>query len=141
MAVTGALGAFIGSFLTGYVPVALLLTVIGMIVLYESYMLLKGPRIKNENQNINRNEIDDNLESEDYVETEYSFIHKRVIIIESIIGFGIGILGGSGRPCSREYAFAYDDIKTENGIQSCRRDKSGGIISYRSIWITRTRHE
>lgn len=41
LAVTGAVGAFIGSFLTGYLPVALLLAVIGIIVLYESYICLE----------------------------------------------------------------------------------------------------
>jgi uncharacterized protein len=35
LAATGAVGAFLGSFLTGYIPVPLLLTVIGVIVLYE----------------------------------------------------------------------------------------------------------
>ena len=46
MAATGAAGAFIGSFLTSYVPIAVLLLIIGLIVLYESFALLRGSRIK-----------------------------------------------------------------------------------------------
>jgi uncharacterized membrane protein YfcA len=78
LASTGAVGAFIGSFLTGYVPVAILLTVIGTIVLYESYMLLKGSRMKHE----------------DFNKRVGVYPKRRLIILESIIGFGIGVLGG-----------------------------------------------
>ena len=99
LAATGAVGAFIGSFLTGYVPVAILLTVIGIIVLYESYALLKGSRIKNNNtlndDNNNSNKISHNAKSEERTNRERVLIHgKRSIILESIIGFGIGVLGG-----------------------------------------------
>jgi uncharacterized membrane protein YfcA len=52
LAATGAAGAFIGSFLTGYVPVALLLTVIGMFVSYESFVMLKGSRLKDEKKTV-----------------------------------------------------------------------------------------
>jgi hypothetical protein len=47
LAVTGAVGAFIGSFLTGYIPIHLLLTVIGVIVMYESFVMLRGSRVIN----------------------------------------------------------------------------------------------
>jgi len=63
LGLTGAAGAFIGSFLTGFVPLSYLLVVIGIIVLYESYILLKGPRTKEE-ENIKKNEIVENPESE-----------------------------------------------------------------------------
>ena len=49
LAITGAIGAFIGSFLTGYVPIALLLIVIGLIVSYESFLMLGGSRILKKN--------------------------------------------------------------------------------------------
>lgn len=44
LALTGAVGAFIGSFLTGYVLIVLLLIAIGLIVSYESFLLLGGSR-------------------------------------------------------------------------------------------------
>ncbi|MGC1131518.1 MAG: sulfite exporter TauE/SafE family protein [Nitrososphaeraceae archaeon] len=94
LGLTGAAGAFIGSFLTGFVPVSYLLVVIGIIVLYESYILLKGPRTKEEN--IKKNEIAENPRSEDSENSNRMFIHTRAksIFLESVIGFGIGILGG-----------------------------------------------
>jgi uncharacterized membrane protein YfcA len=42
MGITGAAGAFIGSFLISYVPIVLLLSTIGSIVLYESFILIRG---------------------------------------------------------------------------------------------------
>jgi uncharacterized membrane protein YfcA len=59
---TGAPGAFIGFFLTGFVPVSYLLVVIGIIVLYESYMLLNGSRTKEENIKVNEIVEDPKLE-------------------------------------------------------------------------------
>ena len=90
LGLTGAAGAFIGSFLTGFVPVSYLLIVIGIIVLYESYILLKGSRPKREN--IKKNEIVENPKSggvENSIHTQ-----EKSIFLESVIGFGIGILGG-----------------------------------------------
>jgi len=94
LGLTGAAGAFIGSFLTGYVPVSYLLVVIGIIVLYESYVLLKGSRTGREN--INRNEISENPRSEGSENTDRISVYtqEKLIFIESIIGFGIGVLGG-----------------------------------------------
>lgn len=96
LAATGAVGAFIGSFLTSYVPVALLLTVIGIIVLYESLALIKGSRIRDKKKfNSNSNNINNNPESKESTNNDRVLVHtKRLIILESIIGFGIGILGG-----------------------------------------------
>jgi uncharacterized membrane protein YfcA len=90
LGLTGAAGAFIGSFLTGFVPVSYLLIVIGIIVLYESYILLKGSRPKREN--IKKNEIEENPKSggvENSIHTQ-----EKSIFLESVIGFVIGILGG-----------------------------------------------
>lgn len=90
-AVTGALGAFIGSFLIAYIPVTLLVTAIGVIVLYESFTLLRNSRI-----NINKNKLAKDAASCTNVSNgRVSVITKwRMILIESIIGFGIGLLGG-----------------------------------------------
>ena len=87
---TGAAGAFIGSFLTGYIPIALLLIVIGLIVSYESFVLLKGSTTKRKNDNIKSFKVDGHGTSNRIV------IHSknRLILLESIIGFGVGILGG-----------------------------------------------
>jgi len=94
LGLTGAAGAFIGSFLTGYVPVSYLLVVIGIIVLYESYVLLKGSRTKEEN--IKKNEIIENPKSEGGENSNRMFVHmqEKSIFLESVIGFGIGILDG-----------------------------------------------
>ena len=94
MGLTGAAGAFIGSFLTGFVPVSYLLVVIGIIVLYESYILLKGSRTKEENAK--KNEIVENPKSEGGENSNRMFIHEqeKLIFLESVIGFGIGIVGG-----------------------------------------------
>jgi uncharacterized protein len=51
MAITGAAGAFIGSFLTSYVPVVFLLSAIGLIVSYESFVLIRGSKMKSKNNN------------------------------------------------------------------------------------------
>ena len=78
-------GAFIGSFL---------LVLIGIIELYESYVLLKGSRAKQEY--INRNEIVENARSEGREKTDRRSVHAqtKLIFLESVIGFGIGVLGG-----------------------------------------------
>jgi uncharacterized membrane protein YfcA len=89
LGLTGAAGAFIGSFLTGYIPVFYLLIVIGIIVLYESYNLLKGSGAKQESINLKGSIKDPESgrgENTDRIE--------KLIFLESIIGFGIGLLGG-----------------------------------------------
>jgi uncharacterized membrane protein YfcA len=89
LGLTGAAGAFIGSFLTGYIPVSYLLIVIGIIVLYESYNLLKGSGPKQESINLKGSIKDPESgrgENTDRIE--------KLIFLESIIGFGIGLLGG-----------------------------------------------
>ena len=91
LAITGAVGAFIGSFLTGYVPIALLLIAIGLIVSYESFLLLGGSRIKKKNDgsiksfNVNGPTTNDKI----LVQSK-----NRLILLESLIGFGVGFLGG-----------------------------------------------
>jgi uncharacterized membrane protein YfcA len=55
MALTGAIGAFYGASLTKNVPINLLLILIGLIISYESFTLLKDNNIKNKNNRINNN--------------------------------------------------------------------------------------
>ena len=71
-----------------------MLVLIGIIVLYESYILLKGSRTKE--KNIKKNEIVENPNSESGENSNRMFIHEqeKSIFLESVIGFGIGILGG-----------------------------------------------
>jgi uncharacterized membrane protein YfcA len=78
MAITGAVGAFCGSLLTTYVPVALLLSFIGIIVSYESVVLIRGKsKIRNESNTKNE-----------------SMSKNKILLIESIIGFAICFVGG-----------------------------------------------
>jgi len=74
MASTGAIGGFLGAMVTKFVPINLLLLIIGIIVSYEAYVLISNSRRKSEYkiQNTKRNST----------------------FIESCIGFGIGFLGG-----------------------------------------------
>jgi uncharacterized protein len=76
LGLTGAAGAFIGSFLTGYVPVSYLLVAIGIVVLYESYMLLKGFKSKTgvhqQEGNCRKFQVRGLR-----IQIEYSSIHKR----------------------------------------------------------------
>lgn len=72
MATTGAAGAFIGSQITNYVPVRILLLVIAAVVVYESFMMLKPSH----NGHVPKS------------------AYKQSSIIESLIGFGIGFVGG-----------------------------------------------
>ncbi|MGC2385287.1 MAG: sulfite exporter TauE/SafE family protein, partial [Nitrososphaeraceae archaeon] len=91
LAITGAAGAFIGSFFTSYVPVVLLLIIIGLIVSYESFALLNGSRIrKKRRNNITNNQLDETANSDRIL----TLSKNRLILLESIIGFGIGFLGG-----------------------------------------------
>ena len=78
MAITGAVGAFCGSLLTTYIPVALLLSFVGIIVSYESVVLIRG-----------KSQI--RIESDTKDE---SMSKNKTLLIESIIGIAIGFLGG-----------------------------------------------
>jgi uncharacterized membrane protein YfcA len=90
LATTGAAGAFIGSFFTNYVPISILLMIIGLIVSYESFVLLNGSRIKKKRRNNINNELDEITNSNRIL----NLSKNRLILMESIIGFGIGFLGG-----------------------------------------------
>jgi uncharacterized protein len=99
LATAGAAGAFIGSFLTSYVPIALLLTVVGLIVSYESFALLKGSRKKRKRKKERHNNIDNNFELGEEETTHSNRIldyskNNRLVLLESIIGFRVEFLGG-----------------------------------------------
>jgi uncharacterized membrane protein YfcA len=81
MALTGSIGAFIGSFLTKQIPVYVLFTVIGIIVSYESFVLLRASE---------SNEKEQLLSSS----SPYFKDNNTIFTIESTIGFGVGFLGG-----------------------------------------------
>jgi uncharacterized membrane protein YfcA len=92
MALAGAIGAFIGSFLTKQIPVYVLLAIIGIIVSYESFVLLRASK---------SNEKEQLLSSSSYFKDNNNNIDKKkkkksfaIFTIESTIGFGVGFLGG-----------------------------------------------
>jgi uncharacterized protein len=92
MALTGAIGAFIGSFLTKHIPVYVLFTVIGLIVSYESCVLLRASKSKQNKQLLlSSSYFKDNNNNIDKKEEKKSF---AIFTIESTIGFGVGFLGG-----------------------------------------------
>jgi uncharacterized membrane protein YfcA len=93
LAATGAAGSFIGSFLTSYVPIALLLAVIGLIVSYESFALFKGSIKEKKHDNTNNN-FELGKEETAHSNRILLYSRNRLVLLESIIGFGIGFLGG-----------------------------------------------
>src|SRR5215207_855744 len=81
MALTGAIGAFYGASLTKNVPINFLLILIGLIISYESFILLKENKITTQHLL--------NLHQESTSQNSY-----YDIFLQSIIGFLVGILGG-----------------------------------------------
>jgi uncharacterized membrane protein YfcA len=79
MAGTGAVGAFIGAFLTRHVPVQFFFIAIGLIVSYEAFSLIKSSKKNDQQQN--------SAGSSGSAKTPN-------IALESAIGFGVGFLGG-----------------------------------------------
>jgi len=96
MAITGAIGAFIGASLTKTVPINFFLILVGLIISYESFILLKGSTNIKRNKKINKKNNND----KDITEYNSRFNQKSIekiyydIFIQSISGFLIGILGG-----------------------------------------------
>src|SRR5688572_6133534 len=99
MAITGAIGAFIGASLTKTVPINFFLILVGLIISYESFILLKDNTNIKRNKKINKKkkkkknnkdiaEYNPRLNQRSLKKFYYDFI------IQSIIGFLIGILGG-----------------------------------------------
>jgi uncharacterized protein len=109
MAATGSIGGFFGSVFTKYIPVTLLLGLIAIIVLYEAFVLIKSSRKKKDEEmrRSNNNEEEDNnnldlihgpssaLRSSPSSPSNISGVrNKQFIFTESLIGFGIGFVGG-----------------------------------------------
>ena len=108
MAATGSIGGFFGSVFTKYIPVTLLLGLIAIIVLYEAFVLIKSSRKKKDEEmrRSNNNKEDNNnldlihgpssaLRSSPSNPSNISGVHnKQFIFTESLIGFGIGFVGG-----------------------------------------------
>ncbi len=92
MALTGAIGAFIGASLTKNVPINFLLILVGLIISYESFILLK----ENNNNRINKNNnTNDKLTTESLnLNQESSQNSFYELFLQSIIGLLVGILGG-----------------------------------------------
>ena len=86
MALTGAVGAFYGALLTKNVSINLLLILIGLIISYESFILLKE---NNNNKDKITNKSLLNLNQESTSQNSY-----YEIFLQSIVGFLVGILGG-----------------------------------------------
>jgi uncharacterized protein len=82
MALTGAIGAFIGALLTKNVPINFLLILVGIIISYESFILLKN----------NKKAIENNLNLNQKPIKQKIFYYD--IFVQSVIGFLIGLLGG-----------------------------------------------
>ncbi len=92
MALTGAIGAFIGASLTKNVPINFLLILIGLIISYESFILLRENNNNRTNKNNNNNDklTTESLNSNQ--ESSQNFYYE--LFLQSIIGFLVGILGG-----------------------------------------------
>jgi len=86
MALTGAIGAFYGASLTKNVPINFLLILIGLIISYESFILLKENK-SNDDKITTQHLL--NLHQESTSQNPY-----YDIFLQSIIGFLVGILGG-----------------------------------------------
>ena len=103
MAATGSTGGFFGSVFTKYIPVTLLLGLIAIIVLYEAFVLIKSSRKKKDEEmrRSNNNNLDlihgpsSALRSSPSSPSNISGVrNKQFIFTESLIGFGIGFVGG-----------------------------------------------
>jgi uncharacterized protein len=96
MALTGDIGAFIGASLTKTVPINFFLILVGLIISYESFILLKDNINIKRNKKINKND-DNDKDIAEYNPRLNQKLKKKFyydIFIQSIIGFFIGILGG-----------------------------------------------
>lgn len=107
MALSGAIGAFVGSFLTDLVSVVVLLSIIIIIVSYEAIdLMIKSGKVgkkANKNSHINPTASDTNITrldataSNDPNKISVDSINEDKtieIIKESVIGLGVGLLGG-----------------------------------------------
>lgn len=98
MASTGAVGAFLGALLTKHVPITFFLILIGLIIPYESFTLLKdgsNRRKTNKDDNIGNDRKDtttntSNLDAKSIKQKNL----QHDVFMQSVIGFFVGVLGG-----------------------------------------------
>ena len=86
MSISGAIGAFIGAFLTKQTPLVILLCIITVIVSYEAIDLFMKSR---KAAKISKNSTNS---SEEIIHNESSI--NSNVFAEIAIGFGVGLLGG-----------------------------------------------
>jgi hypothetical protein len=98
MALTGAIGAFIGASLTKNVPINFFLILIGLIISYESFILLKDNINTKRDNKINNKNNKDKEKTENRLNLKQKSIKQKNpyydIFVQSIIGFFVGLLGG-----------------------------------------------
>jgi uncharacterized protein len=99
MAITGSISAYIGALLTKNVPINLLLIIVGLIISFESFILLKEKDNRNNKINNNKNKNNDiKIIPENNPFLDQKSIKQNNsyynIFLQSIISFFIGILGG-----------------------------------------------
>ncbi len=103
MAFSGAIGAFLGSFLTQLVSVVVLLSVIIIIVSYEAIdLMIKSGKLKvkkkHESKNMPYSATFDSMDKGNDLNKTGVGSNKNAktkeIFKESVIGFGVGLLGG-----------------------------------------------
>lgn len=94
MAFTSAIGAFYGASLTKNVPINFLLILVGLIISYESFTLLKenNNTINNKNNNNNNKKRIASLLNLNHKLTSQNSYYD--IFLQLIIGFLVGVLGG-----------------------------------------------
>jgi len=91
MALTGAIGAFYGASLTKNVPINFILILVGLIISYESFTLLKE-NIKNKNNNNIYKKTTESLSNSNHKSIRQNPYYE--ILLQSVISFLVGILGG-----------------------------------------------
>jgi hypothetical protein len=94
MAFTSAIGAFYGTSLTKNVPINFLLILVGLIISYESFTLLKENNNTRNNKNNNNN---NKKRTESLLNLYYKLTSQNSyydVFLQSIIGFLVGVLGG-----------------------------------------------
>ncbi len=101
MAATGSIGGFIGSVFTKYIPVTILLGLIAAIVFYEAFVIIKSSRKKKGRIDKEDNSMNlihghnSGLSSNPSNPSTISRVRNKLFIFtESLIGFGIGFVGG-----------------------------------------------
>jgi uncharacterized protein len=108
MAATGSIGGFFGSVFTIYIPGTILLGLIAAIVLYEAFVIIKSSRKKKDEETSRSNNIEGDNNNMNLTHGHSSALpsnpsnpsnisgvrNKQYIFTESLIGFGIGFVGG-----------------------------------------------